>query len=48
MATDPICGMTVDETTGRSVELNNQIFWPMNTSDAFEAGFQPFGFNFTV
>ena len=22
--------------------------WPMNASDAFEAGFQPFGFNFTV
>jgi Cu+-exporting ATPase len=27
MATDPICGMTVDETTGRNVELNNQTFY---------------------
>ena len=27
MATDPICGMTVDEATGRSVELNNQTFY---------------------
>ena len=27
MAIDPICGMTVDEATGRSVELNNQTFY---------------------
>ena len=27
MAIDPICGMTVDEATGRSVERNNQTFY---------------------
>lgn len=27
MAIDPICGMTVDEATARSVELNSQTFY---------------------